>query len=166
MKQFYFIILSTFVIGMCAGAYIFIASREEDPLFDFNHTETQSFEVVADAYGGCMRSGSCASYRIAEDGSYTYLVPVRDGEPLRDTGTLANDEFAALKRLVQTADLGAIETSTFAGSCPITYDGLGYTYTIQTKEESYTLDTCKQELEGERLFEILEEYFTTFDAAR
>lgn len=166
MKQFYFIILSTFIIGMCAGAYIFIASREEDPLFDFSDTETQSFEIIADAYGGCARGGSCASYRIAEDGSYTYLVPSRDGEPLRTSGALAKDELQALKRLVGSTDLSTLEISTFTGSCPIMYDGLGFTYAIQTDEESYTFDTCEQALGEERLFEILEEYFTTFSETR
>lgn len=161
MKQFYFIILSTFVIGMCAGAYIYIASRDEDPLFDFSDNETQSFEIIAHTYGGCMSTGECASYRIDEAGAYTYLVPSRDGEPFRSTGTFTREDLLKLKQLVRDTDLEGLQNSEFIGDCPILYDALGFTYALQTDEENYVFDSCEQALDGEPLFNMLAEYFNT-----
>lgn len=163
MKSFYFILISAFLMGVISGGYIYFASRDEEPVFDLEELGSDTtFDISADAYGGCARIG-CASYHIDVDGSVDILLTSRDGEDRRGKEQLSSNELRDLRRALHGAPLQAIEASTFTGTCPITYDGLAYTYSIHVDDETYTIDTCAQHTEDEPLFDILESYFREFD---
>lgn len=163
MKPFVFILLSTFVIGLLTGVYLYFESRSTEPIFDFGGDElTVGFEVIADEYGGCQLLGGCASYRITDDGTYIYLVSHRNVPDERHDGFVESDSFEALKYALEDAPLGRIADSEFEGTCPIASDGLAYRYEIRVGENSYNIDTCREDTEGEQLFELLEDYFVYF----
>lgn len=163
MKPFTFLLVSTFLVGMISGMYVYFVSRSTEPVFDFPQNETTGgFEVIVDAYGGCQMLGECPSYRITADGSYIYLVSHRNAADDQYEGYIESDAFDALENAVQNAPLERVAASEFSGTCPIAADGAAYRYEIRVGETSYSLDSCREDTEGVRLFEILEDYFAYF----
>lgn len=166
MKQFYFILFSTFFIGVLSGVYVYFISQPSEPLFDFggnNEAITRGFEIIATAYGGCQMLGDCPSYRIGDDASYRYLISSRTGSDELYEGMLSSSDFTALKRALSGINFEAVEQSTFSGSCPAAYDGPAYIFEIIIGGERYIIDTCEQDTEDTRLFPVLEEYFISFE---
>ena len=162
MKSFIFVLASTFIIGMFTGMYgYFLSTNGSEPMFGgfFNGSQQQrGYEVVADMYGGCASLG-CVSYRISDSGEYDVLVSRRGGEDERIDGTLSIRQRSELTSLLQSSTLERISNTQFTGTCPITFDGNAYRYEIRIADTRYFIDTCEQNVEGERLFDLLETYF-------
>jgi len=160
MKSFVFVLVSTFIIGMFTGMYgYFLSTDGSEPFFGgFGNSAPRGYEVVADMYGGCASLG-CISYRISDSGAYDILVSHRGGEDERLDKELSSRQRSELASLLQLSVLERISNSSFTGTCPITFDGNAYRYEIRIADTRYFIDTCEQDVEGERLFEVLEEYF-------
>ena len=151
-------------MGIVTGSYVYyLNTTEETSSYIPELNETPDFMVIAELYGGCMRGDVCASYRIVDDGSYTYIAPQYDEDAERVTGKLSRTELAELKQLVASSDLSGILSSTFGGVCPITYDGVAMKYDITIGGENYGIDTCMDDIGDDPLFSLLEEYFYTFE---
>jgi len=160
-KHLYLIVISTFVMGFLTGMYVYFASRvptEPDPLPD---RSAEIFEVSADMYGGCESVG-CRSYRIVEDGSYTFIQGAREGEDRRFDDVLSEKLVADILDLAEETDFEDIEGSTVSGTCPILFDGNAYTFSILFEGIEYSIDTCKNNVEGVEFFDELTNYFEIF----
>jgi hypothetical protein len=162
-KHLYLIIISTFVFGFLTGVIILLSSSMDRGGSDKVLEDTRGFVITARAYGGCERAGGgvCPSYRINEEGKYTYLIPKQDGEIAQFSGVLSPAQQSNVKAGMRGVNFATVEKSTFSGTCPITYDGLAYRYDIEYETGRYTLDSCVQTLQND-FFLLLEEYFVTF----
>lgn len=157
--------LATLFMGILTGSYIYFINHTGDSLVEVRElAETNEFMVIGELYGGCMRGGVCASYRITSDGTYTYIGPNDEGElGDRVSGTISEKDLGRLKELVSSTDLSTIVSSTFGGTCPITYDGVAMRYDITLEGENYGIDTCLDETGDEPLFDELQGYFVEFE---
>lgn len=165
MKGLYFLLGSTFFIGLVSGVFIYFISNLNEPLIvleDFGIKTTAAFEITGDSYGGCQRSGRCASYKIDATGNYTSVVRNRGGEDDREEGKLSASDLREIKQLLRDTPLATIADSSFMGTCPVEYDGLAYVFDIKVGDDTWRIDTCAHNTEGEELFEKLESYFSEF----
>jgi hypothetical protein len=167
MNRLILLILSTFFLGLCFGFFVYLmggnigSQLPEDPTPANNDL---TFEIIADAYGGCARTGpdNCPSYQIRDDGSYTYVAPAEVGEERQFTGHLAAKDVSDLRTRLRDANLPRLTSTRFSGTCPIAYDGLAYKFEIRYEGQRYKFDTCTQDITDTRLGERLIEYFTAF----
>jgi hypothetical protein len=162
MRFPFLLLASTFLIGALSGGYLFFVTRSSEPAFGFLENDTAGgFEITADAYGGCQRTGACPSYHITDDGAYVYLLSARAGEDREEHGTLSSSQFSELKGALRAAPLADIAPGSFSGTCPVARDGTAYRYDIRIGDTSYRFDTCEEDVGGERLFDLLAGYFDT-----
>lgn len=162
MKGLFFILFSTFLVGMASGVFVYFMSNLDEPIIELPEgTQSEDFSITADAYGGCQRAGECASYRINADGSYIYIVLRREGTNERIEGKLSAGERKELKSLIARTPLADVHTSTFSGTCPAAVDGNAYVYEIRVEDASYRIDTCAHNTNDQALFVQLETYFST-----
>lgn len=161
----FFLLVVTFLFGFVTGVVIFLMSntgKEGDGALE---EETEVMVITANMYGGCERfsAGSCPSYRIRADGTYTFIRTSINGELEQFRDELSSTERTNLRNVVRDTNFETILRSTYTGSCPVFVDGVAFQYEIEYEGKSYALDSCKQSLEGVKLFDTLETYFTTFD---
>ena len=123
----------------------------------------QSFEVTADSYGGCERIG-CTSYRISEDGGYTFIGVTRADEDLRFEDSLSEKLTEGLLDMAAETNFRKIEDSIFTGSCPAHVDGIAYRFDIQSDGDRYSIDTCENDISisTSDFFDKLIDYFEIF----
>lgn len=165
-KLSYFIIGSTILIGYIAGIFLYFQTRDPDntaPTLEEERTADAGFEIIGYSYGGCERIG-CASYRVLDDGSYSYLAIDRAEGDERFEDALSTKRIEELQALVDDVDLETVLSSSFVGTCPVTYDGLAYRYEMRMEGVWYSIDSCKQDIEREPLFGLLGNYFEIFRA--
>lgn len=164
LKHFWLVLAATFIVGFVAGMYVyFIAAHTPPESTDpVGVGQREGFEVIADAYGGCQMLGQCPSYRIDETGNYDYLYTKADGETERESDMLSQNRRTQLQTQIENADLAALETTEFVGTCPAAYDGAAYTFEIIRDKERYAFDTCEEDLASSELFALLIDYFEIF----
>ena len=158
LKHFYILTVSTFAIGLLSGAFVYFMTR---PPIEPKGPETiapGTFEVVVDMYGGCSKFGECSSYRISEDGKYTYVTrSAQDGDK-RKEGVLQREQIATLKTLLEKTDLNKIGKLSPEKTCPPGYNGTAYRYEIQFGGV-HVIDSCSDNVSAVMLFEALNKYF-------
>ncbi len=161
-KHFHLIVLSTFVIGFMTGVFIFFQTRTvNEPVNTPVFEKTEGFEVLGYKYGGCETFG-CTSYRILEDGSYTYIERNKDGGDERYEDSISPKQLEELTALLTDVDLRQIMEHPYTGGCPTDYDGIAFRYEIQRNGERFSIDSCKEDLNGVPLFKTLADYFEIF----
>jgi len=161
-KSLYLIFFATFIFGLIAGAILFLQSTtggEGDAYV--SEKDAGNFSIVAYAYGGCTRIG-CPSYRILQNGSYIYLTR-QEGDG-KYSGEMSEKDMQTIRTQLQNTDFASIGASSFAGTCPITYDGVAYRFNIDYKGNQYTFDSCVEDLESP-FFTTLSNYFEVFNTA-
>lgn len=164
-KHLYLVLFSTFLAGFLAGVVILLQTRtggDVESVASNNEEKIVHEEGVtirARMYGGCLRIG-CPSYQINSEGVYVHIGGdgVEDG---RSNGTLSQNEHRALVEAVKQSNLEALLKTTFKGTCPVTYDGVAYTFEIIVEGTEYLLDSCKHTLSDVPVFTQLENYFDT-----
>jgi hypothetical protein len=165
-KHLYLVILLTFVTGLATGVYGYFMTQHEVTVEDAGSggqaSDASGYEILATVYGGCERVG-CASFRLHEDGSYTYLSPDGVHSYARFEDEISPRQRELLAELLMSAPLSRIEKSAFSGVCPITYDGIAYRFDIRLETKQYSLDTCMQDLGREELFIELIKYFAIME---
>jgi hypothetical protein len=145
-KHLYLLFILTFILGFASGGYLYFFTRGIDTV---EEGPQDGYEVVAYAYGGCERLG-CASYRIRDDGSYTYLPRAGAGDRFDDA--LSKREEDELFDLISGTDFDDLLDSTFIGTCPAHYDGLAYRFEVRVEADRYSYDSCKEAVEEFPLF--------------
>ncbi len=94
-------------------------------------------------YGGCERAGQCASFRIQDDGEYSYLatsVPTSEG---RFGGVIPRRDWQAIRNRLTAPVLAASATPVSPESCASFVDASDVRYEITFQGERYVLDTCR-----------------------
>ncbi len=157
-KSLYLILISTFFFGILTGVIIYLQNNtggEGDGDLDMH---TSGFEVLAYSYGGCERIG-CASYRLIQDGTYTYMPHEKGFENKKIEGELSKDDLNNIKKAISNINFEALKNLKFKGNCPSEYDGIAFRYDITYKGTRHSFDSCVEQLDSEALFEALGTFF-------
>lgn len=162
LKHIWLVLIATFVFGFLTGVIVYIQTNTGEEGDGSIESIAKGIAITASLYGGCERIG-CPSYRIEDDGSYIYIIWTNEGNEVRYEDTLSDKQLAVLKTQMKETDFERLIDTEFTGTCPITFDGPAYEYTLEYRGERYELDSCIEVLEGEPLFTTLSEYFTIFD---
>ncbi len=163
-KSLYLIFISTFVFGFITGAVVFFQSNTGNEGDGSLEENTRGFTILATMYGGCMRDDGCPSYRIANNGTYLYIVRSREAGELRYDDTLSEKQLDMLRTNVEETNFEDVANTNFSGTCPDTFDGVAYRYDIQYEGERYTFDSCVENLDQVPLFAIVQNYFEVFSS--
>jgi len=146
-KQDLVTILITFLCGIIAGGYLYVmgfkpqiaqVASELIPPPD----PAKIITIEGYQYGGCERSGRCASFKIQDNGEYSYLetsVPTARGTY---SGTLARRDWQQIRSRLTEERLVSNSLAVQPETCASDYDLIDYRYQIQFQGESYRLDTC------------------------
>jgi hypothetical protein len=162
LKHLYLILIATFVFGFLTGVILFLQNNTGKEGDGGIQTNTKGFTILAYEYGGCTKTGGCPSYRIANDGSYSYIT--RDsikGEAKHDD-SLSSKQFEALRTRLGEVDFNAIDDTEFKGTCPSATGGIAYRYDIEYQGERHEVDSCIEIIGNQPLFKMLEDYFGIF----
>ncbi len=163
-KHLYVFLLLTFFMGFLGGMYLYFLTRSaNDAPSASPSVSKKGYEIIATTYGGCERIG-CASLRILDDGSYTYLVPGNDAEYSRYEDVLSDVQIEELTNFIENTSFDSIEMSKFQGTCPITYDGVAYRFEVTFEGKIYDLDSCVNDLGKIPLFDEFVRYFEVMHA--
>jgi hypothetical protein len=161
-QSIYLILISTFIFGFLSGVILFLQNNTGGEGDNSPTKNATGFEVLAYTYGGCERLG-CASYRVTEDGSYTYFEKGRENGELKFDGTLDDEVLKTLKVMFADMDFATRMETKFSGTCPVQFDGIGYRYDITYKDKRYRFDSCVQNVNEVKLFDELSAYFSQFE---
>ncbi len=161
MKHLYLIIASTFFIGFMTGVYVFIVIGKPEVQISVLDNTSAGIEIIAYEYGGCEMLG-CSSYRILEDGSYTFIQNKRDGNVEKYTDNLSDNLINEMIDSIDKSELERVYNSTFEGPCPADVDGIGYRFKILMDNEKYVFDSCENDIMGSKFLVNLIDYFQIF----
>ncbi len=162
-------ILITFVVGLFAGAYLYLngfATTFVLPEATTQDTYTE-FVIIGESYGVCNETNTCLSFQLVENGSYRALYddPL-GGEQLAEEGTIPG----TLKRqLYKALTHEALEVESEPLNNPQCHYGAetNYYFRITRDEINYVLDTCQSSINYEgsawTLLSKLWNYFATLE---
>lgn len=139
----YFILGSTFFMGMFAGAYLYVsvfAPSYDAGIQTGENITAETFVIDGEMYGGCSRLDACGSFRLINGREYSFIP--QSGAAI-EKGKIPSKLRAALLEALdlQTLELDARPVS--LDSCSAYIDGNDYTYEVSKDEETYVLDTCQ-----------------------
>jgi hypothetical protein len=161
-KHIYLIFLTTFLLGCVAGVVILLQTKTGgSEIEDSTPKKMEGFTISARMYGGCMRVG-CPSYHIDTRSTYTYIFNNQEREEQRIEDALTQKQAEALDTLVRQTDFTGVKATSYEEACPVTYDGVAYTYDIESAGGRYSFDSCVENLEQYELFIQLSNYFDAF----
>ncbi len=143
--RLYFILGSTFFMGMFAGVYLYItafAPTHQEHVAD-DAIDANALVVEGQMYGGCDRMDTCASFRLVDGRRYDYLQTF-DAEVKK--GVLQGSVRETLEGVFDDAVLAHYAHEVESASCMSYVDGVDYTYTITKDGAQYEWDTCYTEL--------------------
>ncbi len=161
-KHIYLIFVTTFLLGCVAGVVILLQTKTGSSEIDeYTPKKMEGFTISARMYGGCARIG-CPSYYIDTQSKYTYIFTNHGRQEERAEDVLTQKQTEALDRLIRITDFVALKATSYTEMCPITYDGVAYTYNIDFEGERYSFDSCVENLEKNELFVQLSNYFEAF----
>lgn len=144
----WFLFIFTFLVGMCAGMYLYAMSFK--PVYQpeglsGSEIGASDFSITGRSYGGRQTPGYVhPSFRIHEDGTYLYVPGGSNAdasaEPIE--GTLPRDLFQRVTGAVGESDLLRLAKPTAKEHCNIYLDRPDYSYRITVDEREYEVDTC------------------------
>lgn len=140
--RIYFILASTFFMGMFTGAYLYVTVFAPEYKSDIASSEIVAADAIiikGEMYGGCSRSGSCASFRLIDDRSYNYLSYPED-ESVR--GEIPSSLSESLFNYIGTKTFFNDAQKSTPASCSSYVDGIDYSYEVELSGKTYMLDTC------------------------
>lgn len=137
-------IVGTFILGLVAGWYLFVFGFSLQFGEVAELVEAEPLVIIGEAYGGCERGGYCASYQVADDGSYRALAGAPDRMTRREPkeGTVPDEWRRDLHGLFSQEALKKLSQPYNKTSCRTYTDGIEYRYRIELGNETYELDTC------------------------
>jgi hypothetical protein len=164
-KHLYLLILFTFVIGLLTGifGYFMTQGEADNGTTPPDVAEETGYEILLTVYGGCARIG-CASFRLLDDGTYTYLAPTGVRDYARYEDTISDRQRALITDLLSGTSLDEVKETAYEGTCPVTYDGIAYRFDIRNGGDRYSFDSCVENLDNEPLFLELVKYIAIMEA--
>lgn len=161
-KHLFLLFIATFILGGVTGVIFLLQTKTGGESSPDVREQAKGFFVSARMYGGCARGGTCSSYSIEPSGAYTYLESnLGDSDELFEE-KLTRKQRDALKATVEKTALKELKASTFTGECPVTYDGVAYTFHIVNDGDAYDFDSCRENILETDLFQTLVMYFEVF----
>jgi len=142
----YFIVVSTFVMGMLTGGFLYVtvfAPSYEADIDTVDTVDDEGIVIEGQMYGGCQEMDSCASFRIADDRRFTYLeypgAEVINGRLSAGLSEAIFGEIGTSAFFTATEEISSFE-------CSVYVDGIDFTYDVWLDGELFTLDTCSTAL--------------------
>lgn len=155
----FFMLGATFVFGFVAGVIAFFVSHTgEEGGGDAIEAPVTGFAVSAYEYGACTNAGACASYHIAGNGTYTYLVRSREHSETKYEDALNKKQHGALTQMVNETTFETIGKMGQSGDCAAE----SYRFEIEYTGKRYSYDSCVHSIARIALFDTLEDYFNVF----
>lgn len=143
--QMYFVLGSTFAVGVIAGMFFYVTVYV--PMYGGSDVpEEFSMLVEGRMYGGCERTGSCASFQFTDDGSYQYF-PSEGAR--KESGELPTSVVNSVRDELTPIAVEDASAPTAIRDCRSYVDGIDYAYTITVESQQFALDTCKTQLAHE-----------------
>ena len=149
----WFLFISTFIIGLLGGAYlyltVFVPEYVQNPdIIELSDQRKERLQVSAEQYGGCDMTSSCAAYAFSGDRQYRYQPGViRNTQENIETGDIPRALFNYILETIEEADLTYL-ASPAQRSCTSWVDGIDVRYNVEIGGEFYLLDTCTTQLEA------------------
>jgi hypothetical protein len=165
-RQDIWTLLTTFVVGMIAGGYVYVTGFK--PQFEQFSGQTaevyQDLVIEGEQYGGDgLRT--LPAFQVVSDATFTYVPEAMPGEPgLPVQGTLPRALWNALSDELNGDDLFVNSQLVTVADCASAQGGIDYRYTITLDSVVYNLDTCGTNFTNAALQETLDRlwnYFTT-----
>jgi len=136
----YFILGSTFFMGVFTGAYLYVSVFAPEYSSDtVDNLDISSFVIEGQMYGGCQEINACASFQLVDARTYSYLASP-DVEIVK--GKLPADLGRAIKKAFSVDMLESAGRSISSFPCAAYVDGVDYEYRVMYKEVEYELNTC------------------------
>lgn len=153
-KQQLFTILITLLMGMLAGAYLYVSgfASTYNQLEDGGAKAAAVFTLQAEQFGGCGMVGTCPSFQLIADRTYRYIPGAGDVEVYE--GKLSKKVFDQLGEMLLAADFSALNQP--GSTCRAAFDGTDYQYEIIADGVLYELNTCNTQFTESALDEHLQ----------
>jgi hypothetical protein len=158
------VLILTFFTGVAVGFFVYFTGfRAIDEKITITPAKAD-FEITVSAYGGCAMLGTCPSYRLSSDQTYTFIAGGVSDEPVEpQTGILEKADVQTLTSLLANTDLKKQSQPLSADMCDSYIDGIDMTYVIDCKGVLYTLDTCTTAVDVDSsLVEYLDDFMEVF----
>lgn len=142
------LLVTTFLIGLVAGWYMYITAfaPQFESLVGKTEAVYEDLVVVGDQYGG-RRTGMTPSFQVLKDGSFNYVTQGVNGaaENHRD-GTVPRAIWSEVQLVLTRANVIDLARPVTGASCASHADAIDYTYHVTLKGTEYVLDTCTSNL--------------------
>lgn len=140
--KLYFILGSSFVMGMLAGGYLYLtvfAPEYKSGITTSEAIDKDATVIAGRMYGACEESDSCSSFKLIENGSYSYLQST-DAELIKGKlkSSFTDPYFALVGSKTFFNDAKLISSQV----CTFNKNGNNYAYDVTFNGETYALDTC------------------------
>lgn len=163
LKSLYLILAATFLFGFIAGVILYLQNNTGNEGDGSLQTSTKGFTIQAYMYGECERRGGCPSYRIANDGSYVFIVRTEGQEEVKYENILTGKQLETIRDQLSKTYFADMTHTKFVGTCPASVGSVAYRYEIEYKGERYTFDSCVEQVVGIPLMDGLKNYFGVFN---
>jgi len=140
--KIYFVLVSTFLMGIISGAFLYVsvfAPAYESDIEGSESIDSEAVVISGSMYGGCMEMDMCASFKLIDDRSYSYLE-YAGGEV--EKGKIPAELSDSLFEYIDSNALFNDSKMATSDSCDSFVDGIDYRYEVANDDEEYTLDTC------------------------
>jgi hypothetical protein len=144
-KQEIAIMITTFVVGVIAGFYLYTTGFA--PQFDGLTGQTEEvyedFVLEGTQYGGDRMGGTAPSFQLLENGSFRYLPYTSEGEVAEaKEGLVPRALLNEVKQTLTAEGLTNASQIVTRGDCMSYVDGRDFAYEVTLDGVNYTLDTC------------------------
>lgn len=143
----WFMFISTFLVGACAGAYLYAMSFK--PVYqpndiDWGEISASDFSITGRSYGGTNAGYVHPTFRVVGDGSYAFLPGGvgADASNTPEEGDLPRAIFGDLRSAVLNANLPLLAAERPQQQCDVHTGGIDYAYRVIIEGTQYELDTC------------------------
>jgi hypothetical protein len=135
------ITISTFLMGMFAGAYFYVSvfAPSYEGVIASDIEDADAFIIEGAMYGSCEEDDTCASFQLVEGREYRYM-PYADAEV--QTGKLSTGFRPALKSAFTEEMLSHLSRRGAEVACGSTQGGVDFSYSVSRGGNTYELDTC------------------------
>lgn len=139
------LMVSTFLIGIMAGGYLYIVgfAPQFSDYLDDNQTESvyEDFVIDGEMYGLDTIS-STASFQVLKNGSFRYIPAGEIDSANIKEGLVPKSIWADIKNNLTEKNLTTYVIEQEQLNCP-TLENPGYRYAVTLNSKKYSLDTCK-----------------------
>lgn len=148
-KQEIVFLVVTFIVGICAGSYLYVIGFA--PQFEDMTGQTEEvyedFVIEGTQYGQTETVASLPSFQILADGAYRYLpAGAMENDIDAIEGNLPRSLLKELRSVATVDALSRMAETVETISCVSDAGGIDYNYNITINSENYEIDTCTTKL--------------------